>query len=320
MPVCNGPDNVFRSKRRIAAKENAVAGTHHRLLINDRTIPVIKFDANVAFDPRKCVVLADGQNDIVTRNHDLTDGLAPVDPALLVDLVFHLIEQHPLERAAFHDKRRWRMIDDYFDVFLFRIFQFPVGCFKEFAGFARHDFDACRAEAQRAAATIHGRVADADDQDVLANRLDMLERDRLQPFDSDIDVFRVVPPGQLEFLASRRAAADKHRAESGLIEQRLHAVNGVTQFDVGAHVDDVANFLVEHFRWQPELRDIGAHEAAHCRKGLENGDFVAQRQQIVGNGQRRTAGANQRNLVAIRLGRRFRPTATTKSSTSLNPC
>ena len=136
--VFDSPDDVLWPERRIAAEKDALTRAHHRCLIDFRAIPLVEFDADIAFDPRECIVLTDREDDIVTGNDDLARGCAAVYASLLVDLVFHEIELHADELAVLVDEFSWRMIDNDLDVFLFG------------------------AEPQRGAAAVHRRVADAD--------------------------------------------------------------------------------------------------------------------------------------------------------------
>ena len=80
----------------------------------------------------------------------------------------------------------------------------------------------------------------------------MLERDRFQPGDADVDAVGVVAARQLQFLALRRAGADEHGIKTALVEQLPHARDGRAEAQVGAHADDIADLLVQHLRGQPE--------------------------------------------------------------------
>jgi hypothetical protein len=73
----------------------------------------------------------------------------------------------------------------------------------------------------------------------------------------------------------------------------------VVELEVHTHVDDLRDFVVEDFGRQAERRDVGAHQAARHTPLLEDGDRVTQGHQVVGHGQRRAAGADQRHLLAV---------------------
>jgi predicted nucleic acid-binding Zn-ribbon protein len=124
----------------------------------------------------------------------------------------------PTSLPFFDDEALRRVVDDDLDAFFFGVFQFPGRSFEEARGTARHHFDIFAAEAARRAAAIHGGVADADDQHLFADRIEMAERDRAEPVDADVDAVRIVTAGQFEVLAARRAAADEDGVEA-LVEQ-----------------------------------------------------------------------------------------------------
>ena len=73
----------------------------------------------------------------------------------------------------------------------------------------------------------------------------------------------------------------------------------------GAHVDDVAALLVQHAGRQPERRDVHPHQSARLGVLFEDRDVVAQRQQVVGHRQRRRAGADERDALAVLDGGRL---------------
>ena len=197
------------------------------------------------------------------------------------------------------------MIDHDFDALFLGVFQFPVRRLEELARLARHDLDVIGAQAQGRAAAIHRSVADANDQYILADAVDVLERHGFQPVDSDMDVLGVVTAGQLQLLAARRAGADENRVVT-LAQQFLHALDRRVIMNGGAHVEDVADFLIEHIGRQTEGRNVVAHQAAGHVVGLKDGAVVSQRQQVVRHGQRSRAGADQCDFLAVLFGRRFR--------------
>ena len=164
---------------------------------------------------------------------------------------------------------------------------------------ARHHLDIAGAEPQRGAAAIHRGIADADDQHPLADTLDVIEGHRLQPVDADVDVGRRrFAAGQLEILAARRAAADEHRVVA-LIQQRTHALDALTQPQIDAHVDDVADLLIQHLVGEPERGDVRAHQAAGFLQRLENRHRITERHQIVGDRQRCGTGADAGDAFAV---------------------
>jgi hypothetical protein len=130
---------------------------------------------------------------------------------------------------------------------------------------------------------------------------DVAEVDRLEPLDAEEDLIGVVAAGNLELFALGRTAADEHRVELAAIEQPLEALDRRVVTHVHAHVDDVADLFVEDFLGQAERRNVDAHQPAGPRQLLEDGDLIAERHQIVRDGERRRAGADERDLLAVLL-------------------
>ena len=168
-------------------------------------------------------------------------------------------------------------------------------------------FTFLRAETQRGAAAVHGGVANADDQHLLADLVEVLERHRLEPVDADVDVGAAFgAAGELELLALGRAAADEHRVETARLEQLAHAVDARVVADLRSHLLDVADFFGQHRFREAERRDVRAHQAARLVPLLEDHDFVAERQQVVGDRERRWARADAGHLLAVLLRRDHR--------------
>ena len=115
----------------------------------------------------------------------------------------------------------------------------------------------------------------------------------------------VVTPRNLEILAARRAGADEHRVELAAVEQLFHALDTMVQLQVDAHVDDVVDLFIENRGRQTEARDVRAHQSACGIERFEDRDLVAEGSKIVGHGQRRTAAADQRDLLSVALRRPF---------------
>ena len=116
----------------------------------------------------------------------------------------------PVRPPAFDDEGLGRMVDDDLDFFRLGILEFPLGSLEELTRLACHDLHVLRAEAQGTAAAIHRRIADADDQNLLADALDVAEGNGLEPGNAYMNAIRVVAPGQLEFLALGCARTHEH--------------------------------------------------------------------------------------------------------------
>ena len=223
--------------------------------------------------------------------------MATISPAA-VEVVLELVEPHADQLAAFDDEFLRRVIDDDLDALLLGILELPLRRLEELPRLARDDLDVFRAEPQRAAAAIHRRVADADDEHALADGLDVAERDRAEPIDADVNAIARVAPGQYQVLALRRAAADEHGVVP-FVEQRPQARDRRTEPKIDAEARDVADLLVEDLGRQAERRNVRAHEAAGTVERFEDDALVSKRREIVRDRQRRAAGSDQRDTPAV---------------------
>ena len=180
------------------------------------------------------------------------------------------------------------------------VLEFPGGCLEELPRLARHDLDVFRPEPQRCSAAIHGGVADSDHEHVLADGIDVLEGDGLQPVDADVDVFGVIASGQLEFLAAGRSAAHENGVEA-LVQEVFHALDAVVEPDIDADVEDVADLFVQHGRGQAKGRDVVAHQASRHGLCFEYRALVPQRHQVVADRQRSGSRPDQGDFLAVLL-------------------
>src|SRR5262249_22488814 len=117
--VLDGPDDVLRSPRGVAAEKNVGPRGLHRQTIDYRHAVLVEVDADVALDPRKRVLLADGEDDVVAWNHDAVDDLTlrlavVVEPAQAVELEAD-------ELSVLNNEPLWRVILDVLDTFLFSL-------------------------------------------------------------------------------------------------------------------------------------------------------------------------------------------------------
>jgi hypothetical protein len=126
------------------------------------------------------------------------------------------------------------------------------------------------------------------------------EGDRLQPVDTDVDVVVafVVASRQIKLLAAWRAHADKNRVKI-FLQQRTHARNGRVVTNVDAHVQDDLGLFVEHSSGQAEFGNVRAHETAGYAVLLEDHDFVTERHEVVGDGERRGPRPDASNALAV---------------------
>ena len=182
-------------------------------------------------------------------------------------------------------KRTGEQVLENLDLLFFRILELPRRRLEVLARAARDHLHVGGAEALGRAAAVHRGVADADDQDALADRVDVPEVNRLEPLDADEDLIGLVAARQVELLALRRAGADEHRVELLRVDQRLQARHRRVVLHRDAHVHDVADLFVEHLFGEAEGGDVDAHQAARTRPFFEDGALVAQRHQVVRHGQ-----------------------------------
>ena len=224
--VLDGPDDVLRPERGVTAEENALARRLESDLVQLRHVPLVELDAEVALDPGKRVFLADREDHVVAGNEDFLDDALALD-VVAIHLVLEPLERHAFQLSVLDDESLRRVVHDDLDVLLLRILELPLGGLEEAPGLARHHLHVLRAEPERRTAAIHGGVADADDQHALADLVDVLESDRFEPGDADVDPVRVLAARKVQFLALRRAGADEHGVESALVQQFFMLATGV---------------------------------------------------------------------------------------------
>src|SRR6516165_4785499 len=302
--VGNGPDDVLRPKRGVAAKEYFRQGRLHRLRIDLRHVPAVKLDADVALDPREGVLLTDRDQHVVARS--VLVGFAGRDqvaaPARVV-LGLNLLEQYPGQPAALMGEfLRHQPVEDR-DAFVHRILFLPGRGLHLLKPAAHDDGDFVAAEPARGAAAIHRRVAAAEDDDTAPDLVDVAERDAGEPVDTDMDVVgRLVAAGDVEVAPARRAAADKDRVPI-VAEQALEAFDIFAETGLDTHFEDQVAFFIGDRFGQAETRDLGAHHPAALDVAVEHHALIAEWQEVAGDGQRGRSGTNQRNALAVLLSR-----------------
>src|SRR5665213_426474 len=209
MAMFDGPDNVLRSPRRVAPEEDSGKRGLAGNLVDDGHAPFIELDAEIALDPGEGVFLADSENHVVARQDQGFDHRG----FLRIGIPFEAVELHAGELAVLYNESLRRVIDNNVDAFLFGIVKLPGRGFEVAARTPRHDLHVLAAETARGAAAIHGGVADADDENLFADGIEMAESDGAEPVDTYMDAVRVVPARQVEIFAAGRAAAYEDRIE-----------------------------------------------------------------------------------------------------------
>src|SRR5471032_1126782 len=125
MSLFDRPDDVLGPERGVAAEKDSRPRRLKSFGIDERHVPLVKLDAQITLDPRKCIFLADRENHIVRRLELLTDDALGRDASVRVDLIFHFVEQHPGEPAVVDDEGFGYAIDDDLDVLFLGILKLP---------------------------------------------------------------------------------------------------------------------------------------------------------------------------------------------------
>ena len=311
VPVRDRPDDVLRAERRIASEVHAGAGRRHRRLVDHRHSVPVELDAEVALDPRKGIFLPDRDQHVVAGNvHGRLARRHELAPAVRVDSRRDLVERDAGELAlGVREFLRHEEIVDR-DPLVHRVFLLPRRRLHLVEAGANDDLDAFAAQPARAPAAIHRGVAAAQHDDALADPRDVPERDAREPVEPDMDVRRrFAAAGDVEIAAARRAAADEHRVPA-LGEQCLEAVDALAGAKLDAEVEHIADFLVDDRLGQAEARNLAADHSAGARVAVEQHAFIAERRKIASDRQRRGAGADEGDALAIALrGARRQPVA-----------
>ena len=146
--VFHRPDDVLRAERGVAAEKDVRPRRLERDRVDLGHVPLVELQAQVVLDPGKGVLLADREDHVVAGEELLGDDTLGGDAAVGIEIVFHDVEHHADQLAAFADERLGRVIDDDLDVLGFGVFQFPLGRFEELARLARHDLHVVSTQSQ----------------------------------------------------------------------------------------------------------------------------------------------------------------------------
>ena len=191
------------------------------------------------------------------------------------------------------------------DLLLDRVLQLPGRRLEVRLGLAGHDLHVAGAEALGGTAAVHGRVAHADHQHPVPTAVDVAEAHRFEPVDADVHLFRVPAPREVQLLAPGSARAYEDRVVV-LFQQCRQAVDRTVEAQIHPHVGDVLNLLPQHLARKPEFGDVRPHQPAGLGQLLEDRDFVPERHEVVGEGQRSGPGADARDALAVLLGGNLR--------------
>ena len=213
----------------------------------------------------------------------------------------HDLELHAHEPAPLDDEPARRVVLEDLDLLTLGVLELPRAGLEQRTWLTRHHLHVLAADPLGAPAAVHRRVPRADDQHPLADGVDVLESDRLQPIDADVDLVGRVPAArQIEFLAPRCARPDEHGVPA-LFEHRGHALDRMARAKIHAHVEDHVDLLVQNARRQPELRDVVPHQPPSTLELLVDGHRIAERHEVVGHRERGGPRADQEHPLPVLL-------------------
>src|ERR1700722_11304893 len=298
--VRHGPDDVLGTERGVAAEEYLWIGRAHGPGVDLGHVPLVELDATVALDPRKCVLLANRNQDVVA-GHGFVRFARGHQRALSLGIVLglHLLEGDAGELAiVVGEGRRHHEIEDR-NVFVKGVFLLPGRRLHLLEAGTDDHLDVFAAQTTCGAAAVHRGIAAAEHDHAPADLLDMTERHAGKPVDADVDMGGgFLAAGNVELAAARCAGADEDRVVI-LAEQRLQAVDALAAFELDAEIEDVVGFLVDHRIRQPEFRNLRAHHAARLGVGIEHGAEITERREVPGHRERGRTAADDRNAPAV---------------------
>src|SRR6266446_6671554 len=302
VPVRHGPDNVLGTERRVAAEEDFRLCGLHRDFVDDRHAVLVELNSHVPLDPGECVLLPHRDEHVVALEAliRLSGGKEAASPFLVAHRL-DFLESHAGELAVLVLEGLGDEVVEDGNALVLSVFFFPGRGFHLLETGAHDDFHVLTAEALRGTAAVHGGIAAAQHDHAFADPVGVAEGNGGQPVDADVDVLRRFPaPRNVEIAPARRARADEDRVVV-LRKQLLHARDLRAALELDAEIEDIADFLVDHFHWQPEARDLRPDHSARARILIEYRDLVAERREVARDGERRGPGADAGDALAVFL-------------------
>jgi hypothetical protein len=110
----------------------------------------------------------------------------------------------------------------------------------------------------------------------------------------------VMSSRQVELLPARSTDADEYGVKA-LSEKTLEARDGSVVANVDSHVENHPRLFFENLFGQAKRGDVRAHQSAGLVVLLEDRDLVAERHEIIGDGERRRSRADAGNSSSILL-------------------
>ena len=298
-------NDVLRPECGIAAEEHRRQARLKSEGIELGQAVAAELHAGIRIDPGKGVLLSHRDQHIVAVDaHVRFAGRRQDAAAAFIPGGGDLFEGHARQLSVVVKKSLGDVVVQDRDAFPHRVLLLPGGGLHFLEAGAHDDLDVHAAQPKRRAAAIHRRISAAEHDDAAPDRMRMAERHAGEPVDADAYVRRgLLAPGNREIAAARRAAADEYGVET-FVQQRFQAIDPPLRDEGCAAVQDITDLFVDHFVGQTKLRDLAAHHAAGLLVGVEYDDFIAERREVAGHGQRSRAGPDAGDALAVaRFGR-----------------
>src|SRR5581483_1749687 len=217
--------------------------------------------------------------------------------------LLHLLEAHAGKAALVDEELLGRVVVEDRDALMLGVLDLPGRSLHHPPRRADRDLHVHAAEAKPGPAAVHRRIAAADDDHALADRVHVLEGHRGEPIDADMDVgLAFLAAGNAQVLALGRSSAHEDRVEA-FRQQGIEALDLVAEASLHPEAEDAVDLLVQHARGQAERGNVGAHQAAAPGVLLEQHARVAERQKITRDSERGRPRADERYALAVLLRR-----------------
>ena len=309
MAVRDRPDDVLRAERRIAAEEDAGPRRRHRRLVDDRHAPLV--ERRCRCRARSTGTHSPGRSRPARRRtgsarparRSARSCRRPLASRLRRDLLEHDAGQLAV---VVRERLRHEVVVDR-NAFVHRVFLLPRRRLHLVEAGAHDDLHVLAAEAPRRCGSSPSPCCRRPARRRACRSSSCGRTTRTTASRCRCGCWPRLPlrPGMSRSrprgaplptnTASQPSASSARR-----LSMRAPPRNSTPQ------VEDVADFLVDHAVGQPELRNLRAHHAAGRGVAVEHDALVAERREIARDGQRRRAGADQRDALAVARLRRLR--------------
>ena len=300
MAVRDRPNNVLRSKGRIAAEEHFLQCGRVGYFVDNWHARAIEFDADIPLDPRKCVLLTHRDEYCIAFDQHVRFSAWDERSAVLgIKFRAHLLEGDASQAAvAVHERLRHEKIEDR-DALMHRVLFFPGRGFHFLKPGADDDGDLLPPEATRRAAAIHRGIAATKNDHALSDARHVPEGDVCKPVDADVDVRGgLFAAGKVEIAPAGGPGADEHGIPR-LIEQTFEAVDAPPFPQLDAKIEHVTDLFIYHLLRQAELWNLRPHHSAGERLRVKDGHGIAEGREVTGNRQRGGTGTNTGDPLAV---------------------